>query len=916
MWIRPSKRTVILGVVFFVLLPLLIGGFMYIKMMDVLHDYMEQRVRAQTESLTELASLQLSEELEDLENVASYFDNGRVDEPLMERAAGALLGRAGRMSYGILRIDNTPVFGEALNAQDLSVIRDVFRGTSTVRYRRGEGVLFAAPIFNNKNIKYVLYEFLSEDALFGGFNESCFNARGQVMMVDRGQEIILPIDGSITEKDEYFRKKDVQEALLGLAKKMETASTAASYYSVDSQESFVYVGRMEQSKLYLFGIVPYSAVTDGIPYLIHTVLIVFGLLMVLLIVGLIRVITADSKTREVVALRQAKVAMEEADRSKSNFLASMSHELRTPLNVIMGLDEMILRETREVSTKEFAMDIKSAGQTLLGLMNDVLDFSKIESGNLKIVPMEYDLILLLRDLSLLADSRARAKSLAFEIHVQPDLPKGLYGDDLRIQQILTNLVTNAIKYTQEGTVDVYITGKKTENDSIILHCEVRDTGIGIKEEDIPKLFMPYVRIEEARNRKVEGSGLGITIITKLLEQMGSKLNVDSVYGKGSTFYFDLEQEIVDSEPIGNLQERMAEQIRNYDYRVSCIAPKAKILMVDDNAMNRRIFTSLLKATKISITTVSSGKKCLELVQKEHFDIIFMDHLMPEMDGVDTLNCLKGLTINQCRDTPVIALTANAFSGAEEKYISLGFDGFLAKPIVSEQLEKLICKLLPEEYLEEAPRAEEPKMEESIDNKLEKLPKIDGVNWGFALLHISDVELLMKTLRDFYNGIDTEYRENLALMEEISTQKGMDDYLLRVHAMKSTAALMGILTVSELARVLEAAAKAEDQERIRHLNPIFLEELLKMKERLKPFVGQSEEKQELEDRSELLALLEMLRIAMQGMDIGQTDSIMEQIRSYRYEGDLQEKMEKLSGLISELDYDGAGELVNKILEELL
>ena len=404
--------------------------------------------------------------------------------------------------------------------------------------------------------------------------------------------------------------------------------------------------------------------------------------------------------RLIQALQKEKARADEANAAKSTFLANMSHEMRTPINAIMGMNEMILRETKEEGTKEHAIDIRNAAQILHSLINDVLDLSKIESGKMEIIPEEYQLSSLINDLVNMATVRANAKNLDLKVEVDPGLPSVYFGDDVRIRQVLTNILTNAVKYTNEGSVTMTVKRSFVQDGLAILHFSVTDTGVGIKQGDMEKLYAAFERIEEGKHRNEEGTGLGMSITASLLELMGSRIQVESEYGKGSRFFFDLEQRILNPEPIGDFQESIKQLAKDYSYNAAFTAPDAEILVVDDNAINRKVFVGLLKKTKVHVTEAASGKACLELVKERPFDLIFLDHMMPEMDGIETLQHMKELPEdeNKCSKTPVIILTANAIVGAREEYLRKGFDDYLSKPIAPEKLEAMIYNMLPKELV--------------------------------------------------------------------------------------------------------------------------------------------------------------------------------------------------------------------------
>ncbi len=388
-----------------------------------------------------------------------------------------------------------------------------------------------------------------------------------------------------------------------------------------------------------------------------------------------------------------------ANNAKSQFLSQMSHEIRTPINAILGMNELILREYEDDNLLKYAHNIKSASTTLLALVNDVLDFSKIEAGKMELYKVEYDLAGLISELVSMVDERARNKGLELKVTVNEEMPHLLYGDNVRLKQIILNILTNAVKYTETGQVhldvDYFVSGHLEENGEIDLKISVSDTGIGIREEDMERLFSPFERIEEGRNRKVEGTGLGMSIVQKLLGLMNSELNVRSEYGKGSTFSFIVKQETRSWNPIGDFNVAYEKLVKaENDYRQLFEAPNAEILIVDDNEINLVVAKNLLKDTKVKITTAASGNEALKICSTKEFDLILIDHRMPGMDGMEMLWRLRSNDKSPNQNKPTIALTANVFSGAREVYKNSGFQDYLAKPIIGDALEKILMEYLP------------------------------------------------------------------------------------------------------------------------------------------------------------------------------------------------------------------------------
>lgn len=397
---------------------------------------------------------------------------------------------------------------------------------------------------------------------------------------------------------------------------------------------------------------------------------------------------------------KAKEIAQNANRSKSDFLANMSHEIRTPINAVLGMDEMILRDCEDSQILEYAEDIKRAGGMLLSLINDILDFSKIESGKMDIIPVDYDLGILLNETVEMVRPKAKDKSLELIMEISPDTPTHLNGDEVRIRQIITNILTNAIKYTKKGKVTLTISGKQISNDSTELFVSVKDTGIGIRKEDIGRLFESFTRVEESRNRNIEGTGLGLSITMRLLNLMGSRLEVESTYGEGSEFFFHLEQHKRDEQVIGDdIKEycQKAKEIKR-EMNEDFYAPIARLLVVDDNNVNLKVFKGLLKKNGMQIDTAMSGKECLELMKENKYHIVFLDHLMPDMDGIETLKQARMQKDSKSHDAVMVILTANAVSGARERFLQEGFDDYLSKPISLPLLKEMILKYLPKELI--------------------------------------------------------------------------------------------------------------------------------------------------------------------------------------------------------------------------
>lgn len=498
-----------------------------------------------------------------------------------------------------------------------------------------------------------------------------------------------------------------------------------------------------------------------------------------------------------------------ANVAKSRFLANMSHEIRTPLNGILGMDALLLEECQDKALREYALNIQSAGRSLLSIINDVLDISKIEAGKLEILPVEYELSSVINDCYNIVKVRAESKELAVIVNVDPKLPLRLYGDEVRIRQVINNFLSNAVKYTKEGEVTLTIGYETISEKNVVIVISVKDTGIGIKEEDLDKVFNSFTRVEEKRNRSIEGTGLGLNLTKTLVEMMGGDVYAESTYGKGSCFTAKIPQKVVDSEPIGDFEERYRQIINISDNRnMSIIAPDAEILVVDDAEMNLKVIQGLLKKTQIHVDTVRSGKECLKCVQSKRYDMIFLDHMMPEMDGIETFQQMKSLSGSLNEHTPVIMLTANATRGVREEYLKIGFNDYLSKPFREESLQAMLAKYLDRRLVRNGESSTDAgdgvgERRETGD-MMQLLGEIPGLDIQTGLRYCMD--------QTFYQEMLAEYvkADKTTELEKFLETKDWKNYKTLIHAVKSGSLMIGAVSLSEEAKALEMASSDEDE----------------------------------------------------------------------------------------------------------
>lgn len=633
-------------------------------------------------------------------------------------------------------------------------------------------------------------------------------------------------------------------------------------------------------------------------------------------------IMAALKTgQDILGVEEEKQQVIRASASKEKFLANMSHEIRTPINTVIGMNEMILRENQDEEIQEYARNIQRASKMLLSLVNDILDFSKIEAGKLEIVENSYQLSSLLNDEIHVLEAKAERRNLEVRLNIDKDLPSVLKGDEIRIKQILTNLLTNAVKYTKKGQITFSVQGEWSDSGDFALRMSVADTGEGIKEEDLGKLFDSFTRLEEKKNRAIEGTGLGLNITKHLVEGMGGEIQVQSVYGKGSLFTVRIPQEVLSFQTVGDLQEAYEKEIREgITYRESFHAKEASVLAVDDNEMNLAVLKGLLKETEIRLDTAQGGEECLALCRKKKYDLILMDHMMPEPDGIETLHLLredeKGLNM----ETKVIALTANALAGVKEEYVKEGFADYLSKPVEAGKLELMLKKHLPQELVTyeavQLPKEEQTHTKELKHQKKPAPQKEEGrIDRALGVSYCDgNEEMYLEILKVYYEQSE-KYSKDL---REFYEKRDWKSYEILVHALKSNSMSIGAKSFSEEAKRQEMAAKEGKEELIHRDFEKFCQDYQAVLEEVSGLLqiegtgqGASGEREEPKKRLSKEAYLEECRTLLEqvrAFEMNEALMLIERLKETEVDGEdvkeQRELLEKVRVAVDDFDYANA------------
>ncbi len=588
-------------------------------------------------------------------------------------------------------------------------------------------------------------------------------------------------------------------------------------------------------------------------------------------------------------VQKEKRKADEANSAKSIFLSQMSHEIRTPMNAVVGMTEILLRTDLTEEQREYLSNIKNSGNSLVSIINDILDISKIEAGKMELVEDVYELSAILSDIHMIIQNRIGDKPIEFVYEIDEALPHRLYGDGLRIRQVIINLLNNAVKFTEKGYVKLNVREVARDESGIKLFVSVSDSGQGIREEDMSRLFGAFEQVDMKKNKGKEGTGLGLSISNQLIRLMGGKLEVRSEYGVGSEFFFTVNQQTVSEE----LESQEETDIDAMNF----IAPNAKILVVDDIEMNLKVAKGLMAPLQMQIDVADSGSKALSMVQEKKYDLVLMDHLMPVMDGVETTKRLKQMEGSYYQELPVIALTASAMKSEQQMFYEAGMKGFVAKPIDMRQLCTAIRKWLPEELI--IKQKVSPIVSEFSDDKgmieAEGMPEIQGIDNAEAIKNAGSREFFLRLLGDFYKVIDLKATK----IEECVAQHLIRDYTIEVHALKSMAKMIGAIELSESFLRLEQLGNAKDEEAIVRETPQVLLLYRSYKPLLEPYgISDDGEKREAATE-EILSYLQEIQDAMEDMDIDAADEGLQKLEKCRLPEGCQSLMEELRAYVADL-----------------
>ncbi len=885
--------------------------FMWLKLNSITKTQVEKHVAGYSLMMAQSIDNTFRTELDILSELTALVDieTGEIDD-IFEPQNGVI--------YGVMRIDGSFAYGEELSFSDYDGFFQAVKGNPSVSTNNNK-ILFTVPVYDGQNVRYVLYKCYDTAVLERKLNIICYGGMGECFLIDDEGNIILRSLGSESEISSLLNK-DNENAIEIIRHSMNVNVSAAAY---GDKEKVLFAAESDYEDFYVMGIVPSKAPAGEISLVIPLVLWTFGLLWLMIVIIIVFFVGAERKAKQSEELRLAKIAAEDANRAKSDFLANMSHEIRTPMNAIVGMCELILREN-DISNivRERCVNIQNSGKSLLSIINNILDFSKIESGNMELIEDKFNISSVLEEVINMTVTRKGCKKIEIIVLADPNIPCGLIGDEVCIKQIIINLMTNAVKFTHSGAVTLSVS-HIVQEDSIILKISVEDTGIGITEENLNRLFTSFQQLDTRKNRSIEGTGLGLAISKRLITQMGGTINVSSVYGQGSVFSFEIPLKISDARPFISVNEpeklyaavfidfekiensvvkkqyttlmneissllgvKMVhtvslselkttisehkishcfigkeEYIENKDYfdkislelnvsliqditdsiqlpaSIKCIykpfyvmsvalalnneadnynkierlsssvsftAPKARVLIVDDAEINLKVASGLMQPYNMELITADSGPSAINKIRFQNIDLVFMDHMMPEMDGVEATRIIRSMNGEYYKKLPIIALTANAVNGAREMFKESDFNDFIAKPIELLALDRVLKKWIPADKIETLT---------SKDNTTDDLKNnSNNINKEKHILVSKGLTYTSGNKDVYYEILEMFVQDGIEKIEQLNSYVENEDwknYIIKVHALKSTSLTIGAVMLSEFAKKLELAGKSED-----------------------------------------------------------------------------------------------------------
>lgn len=754
----------------------IVGLFINFRIKSVFNKIIEYQVEEKALSVSELFSEKLFGEFYELKHISAILQ----DENNLQLFYNLLkLNLEEGVTLGLLNVGDEDTLNPA--------VLNSFRGFDSINYSDDRDLIFSVPVYKDGNVCSVLYRKYSFPVVEEKFSINGYGNNGIICVVKSNGEVVIPFKNQDDHLIEMYNSEEIQNVFLSIRNKMLFSSAAAVHFQYKKSRYYLFEAEILNSDFRIQGVVTENSVSRGVNTLQALIIWIFGLLFAFMTVGIFVILSLHKKSEETDNEKNEAIAKSEA---KGSFLANMSHEIRTPLNAIIGMNAVVLRESSDTKIKEYAGQIERSSETLLSIINDVLDFSKIESGKMEIRNAPYHFLSVINDTSMIVSEKIKQKNLSFKVDVDYKLPDELMGDEIRVKQILINLLNNAIKYTERGIVSLRIFGER-EYDEVYLHLVIKDTGIGIKKTSIPFLFNSFSRADEERNKYIEGTGLGLAIVKQLVDMMDGTVNVRSAYGVGSEFEVVIPQKILGDK---SMKDAGSLNVSKKKDELNFIAPDATVVIVDDNEVNLLVTEKLLSPTCIKTKSFSNPLYALEYLKEHKVDLMLFDDLMPEMSGVELLKNLKMYgSVNA--ETPSVALTANAMAGSREKYLAAGFDSYLSKPMSLQSLMRAIHNLLPNDFIKDNYESSSNDDAVSADTK--------NIDTSLGLSYCAGSTDIYKTIVHKYVEVADSKKQR---MTDALDSNNWNDLLIEVHALKSSSLSIGAKKLSDDALEMELVLK--------------------------------------------------------------------------------------------------------------